>query len=981
VNDIGSYLGIGIALIAVLYLFVYIRRPIFYKLALQKTLSQKSRSLVLIIIIILITSITSSVVYVNDSFQKYSASIIDNKIGLTNGIIYSRDKNELWSTSETSKIFGSVFREFEGYLPIYYQRDTFEERGSEKIIIIYFDPVLANSYSKNFENIELYQELKKDEIIVSRSLSTKYNINEGDKISFAGIENKNLKVKKIVDDNGLVGFNLPLPSLMQESYGSVYVSRELIENELGTDRIYNSLLLKTSISYSKTSLTEFIQNNLYKIDKDLVFEELKQSLSSKLSGQEGLSLAQVILLVNVSILIGLLLIYIVLKTSKPYDELRFDSLTRVLNFSKVDLIVYNSIVNNLNVLIGSFFGGFTGILLSGLFLNLIGNFFLDQQLFGSVEINFDITSYFVALGLNIMILFLLNLLLLFRTTSGSRYFDSARNEVLKNSYIFNLKDNSLLIIILLATLVGFYYGFAGFINEIPIRNLLLFYNTQIFILSISYLFVRFKPDLQNLLVNLTSILIILFNTIVYQNFDLKTFWQETSLMYLINGILLLIAIAFLIVNNIVFIKRLIKRLLLKSGLSFPSLNLAIGLMGQLRNVTVLIFLTIIFIALHGFPIGRDLIQQIRSNIDNSYDLVISDSLGKVSEESVQQSLKTLPIEKVITISFASGVLPDFSYQGIGMGQKAFSSGLNPDTNISESVSTLDETLIDDLSIRSELSNTELISAFVGTDKYVILGNNYSQKLSDNNIRADLRVGDTIKLILPGDVLIERKVIGQINEKSSPILDDNSSSSALQRKTGIFISQFDAKNLEEEQQVYFSKLYGLIFAEDVNKSVGTEQVKQVFNDKEVTSIFDPSSIFVASFDFLERVVSLAEFSTYIGVLIIFIGLVIGLIRSIEDQRYKYLKIIIRGISVNYFIKSYTIYNLMFLFLSLIIGILTAYWVSEQFFEEAIQPLDNNIIFNFPVDLIPNLLFLIIGFAAISTVVLYFKIKKILNIYEK
>lgn len=979
-NDIGSYLGIGIALIAGFYIFVYIRRPIFLKLALKNFFHKKFKYLVLIVLITFISSIISSVVYINDSFQKYSSSIIEEKIGVTNGIIYSRDKNKSWNLHEASKIFGSVIKEFEGFLPIYYKKDSFEKRGKEKIILIYFDPVLVSSYAKNFSEVEVYKDLEKDEIIISKSLSDKFNIKEGDTVSFVGIQNKNLKVKKIVDDNGLIGFNLPLPSLMHESFGSVYISQELIPAKSRSDGLYNALLLKTSIPYSQMLLTNAVQDNLYKVDKSLVFEELKQSFVKKLYGQEGLSLAQVILLVNIPILIGLLLIYTVITVSKSFYEIKFDSLTKILNFSGFDLIIYNSIISNINVLIGSFLGGFIGALISVLFLNILGNYFFNNLSQVDFQINFNISSFLISLGLNIMILFLFNIVLLFSVSVRYWYFDLAKNKFLNDRYIFKLKDNSFMILVLLGSLIGFYYVLAGFIEEKTAGNLLLFYNIQMFTLSVSYLLFRYKQELKNLLVNVNSLVVILFNSLVYRYFDIAAFWQEFPFMYLINGVLILIAMNFLIVHNIFIIKEIIKKTLSKLGISFPSLNLAISLMQQQRNIVLLFFLMIFFILLLAFPVARNLILQIKESIDSKYDLVITDSLGKVPEEVVLESLNSFPIEKVINVSYGYVVLPDFSYQDIGMGEKAYLSGLDPKSKITEIISTFDETSLYDLNIKSNLNKDELINAFTGSDKYVILGSNYSQKLSDNNIRADLRVGDTVRLMLSGGVIIERKVIGLINDKSNEFI-SSSTTPNLQRKNGIFVSQFDAKKLNEKQQIYFSKLYGLIFSKDADKSEEIKKLIHNFEGKEVTSIFNPSSIFFAAIDFSLKIISLTEFTTYTGLIFIIVGVFTTLIHDFTNQRFKYKKNVMHGISRGFFIKSYIFYISIFLYLSFVFGTLIGYLYFRFFFDEIINPLDNNISFSFAMESFFNLLFFVIVLDIFACLVIYFKIKQTLNIYER
>lgn len=973
-SDISSYLGIGIALIVLGLGWFVINKPVLLKLSARKILKDKKVAIISFLLIFFISALISSSIFVSDSYGTYTDNLISQKIGKTDGIIYLRNPKAYWNETEASKVYSNVLSEFDGFLPIFYSIDTLNGSDSLDTVVVSFNPNSASSYSSSLVKESDYKDLKPDEVILSESYAKDKNLKVGDEIGLNTLLDQKLTVVKVLQDNGILGFNFPVSSRFQNFKGSIYVSQEALENlNLQNGSIYNALLLRTSIDYDTSSFTQYVNNKLVKYDRDLIFEELANSYSSRLSGGSGLSLSQIILLLSTIPLICLVIFYYFVYANNIDKESKLLSKLNATGLSKNGFILLSFLEGAIYSFLGAFFGTFAGYFLAQFYFGFLGFILGTNNLFDKFFIVASPSSYFISFGMSFMILLLINLLICIRLSSDQKVFDIGKNQINESDNVFKLKDHTLLFGLMIACLGLFYYVF-NYVKEVDVKSVIYYFNIQIVLWMFSYLAIGLNPKRKTVYLNIVCLTTLVINIVAYRYFGLLQIWQSNPYFYLINAAIILVFSTILLVTNLTLLKAILTKLRINSA----TLNLAFGILRESKfSIFIIIFCSVVIFSTISLPIASNVVNQIRNNLGNKYDLIIVDQKGLSSEADIKEKISRLNVESIKVINYTTADLPDFTYESIGAGEEAAALNKNLDDRISESISTLDEGTLNEINIQADPNIPEPNKEFLTSSSYVILGNNYKKAFAKDNVRADIRVGDKVKISFQG-VNIERKVLAIIDNESASQTSVNSdeNTKSFFSRNGIFISEKDYNSLRTNRKVYFNRLYGLIYKDGDKESTESHVIETLKNDQ-IAAIYNPASLFKNNLELIEKSLNILTYYVYASLVLIFICFATVILNYIVENKYKIQNNLNSGLLSNTLTFAYIIAFFIMMTSSFILGAVLNYASGRAFFVHTIGLLDDKILYTFPYNFTYYLGAIILGITIGVSIFIFIRMKIILR----
>jgi hypothetical protein len=461
-------LTVGVFLVLVVILvFLLVGKPVLLRFTLSELSKNKIESVVIIILTSIIISILSlpviSSITSNIAINRY----LDFKTANSNGIIYSYDA--IFDETEANKIYSLVRDKFDKYLPIRFETATFDDQN---IILINYNPENSKTYISDNENyIDQLQNIGKDEAILSSTLARALDLKENTNITIRVKEaNYTLKISKILEDNGLIGFDLPLDSIGYQKLGSIYVGNDFFNQD---KEKYNAILLKSNKEYFPQNLESQTNFVIRGYNSSLNFEEIKQTFSEKMVvGSDGISFSQLFLIAMII-------------TSIPLFLITIDRLKKVLTSNR-DLYLSLKIsgISEITLYQASILKSLSLVIIASIptiIIVVITLLILESLNFQFVTYNSDYYNYidFAAIieGIGFGVI---SVLLVFISISGI-ISNKIHNEFINK---FSLRKESLLLFGLLIGVLTFLYSMSDYPIGKDERNLFLYFGLIALTISI-----------------------------------------------------------------------------------------------------------------------------------------------------------------------------------------------------------------------------------------------------------------------------------------------------------------------------------------------------------------------------------------------------------------------------------------------------------------------------------------------------------------
>lgn len=903
-DNFASYFLLGFGVIIAIVVIIAIRKWFLTTLALRNFFRKKTSTILVILGSMIGTSLISGSLILNDSFQNSSKKYINEKIGYTSSILYPRNPSEVWTQGKVNEIFSKVSEDFNTYLPIYYQRLTVT--NSEKnntindVVVMSFDPSSAISYEPNAAGLLRTLSLQKEEVIISKSLADQLDLQANNDIQISLINNISLvlKVKEIVSDNGLVGFNAPIQSRFGFSLGSVVFSPELLTafhssltdaSVLDANGAYNALLLSRANNYDRIALTKKIQNIINEYDTNLIFEEIRQYFTeSTLGNTNGINFGQLLLIVSLFAIVAGLVLMINLYYMIA-DERRSELGTlRALGLKRKDISYLFVFEGTLYSLISSFAGVIVGIGLGYVFITII------ERIVTKTAEEFDLQST-LSFSLNeqsLIFAFTGAWMMTFLTTMlasislGKMPIASAiRNTTLTQLKRMKLSNAGLIILIALCGIFLVFFAANGSVAG-NARAYYIYFGTLVFLWPIAYVWYHFR---KNLIVNqLVSIFTIIFTLFLPRIDFFEEAWKAGPILFIFNGVVLIVSLATLIISSMDVIARVFGKVF--SYLPKKYAPILIGMKYPIEKrfrsgLTITIFGFVIFIV-SIVSILRFQINDIINTIRSDFDIVIIDQFGKEDVVGLleKNSARIRGFKSFDHSDIGQVTLPNYMYKDIPSFDPEAPLNLKPEDIYIENLVTVDETFFENpLDLISDFSKEEVSRLLTTTSEYVVLGKNYSRASDDFNLRPDIELNSKVTIEFPGNKRIERTVIGMIDSDSKPVIGVLQTSITSIGNSGILIGRNDYQNLRDEENVYLSGIYGIKTDGSQDAQYAGEDVKKIFKGKNVSSIYIVSETINRGKFLINQFVILFQSFMALGLIIGMAGLAVVLVRSIHDRK--------------------------------------------------------------------------------------------------
>lgn len=320
-NKFESFFILGFILFILFFFFLLIKKTLFIKLAFNHIINNKILSFLILLIILIPSLFISSAFIVNDSLTNSYSNYINSKVGLSKGMIFSKNEGNIWNQEKTNSIASISKSFFDENLAILYSKSEISKVDSlnklDSVVVLNFNSNNAQIYNPKIIQEEIDLRINENEAVISSSIAKDLGIKVNDKIK---IKDKKFEVKNIVEDNGLIGFNAPVKSSYLISGGSVFLSNKNVAELFFKDnvkdkeiegQIYNGLLLSSgTTNYDVSNISLSIQEKLNFLDSSLVFNEFSQSLYVDLnSWSNNTNFGQMILLLSILPLLLCLYLY------------------------------------------------------------------------------------------------------------------------------------------------------------------------------------------------------------------------------------------------------------------------------------------------------------------------------------------------------------------------------------------------------------------------------------------------------------------------------------------------------------------------------------------------------------------------------------------------------------------------------------------------------------------------------------------------
>lgn len=905
-----SYFSLGFFIFTGLMVVMALKDRLLFRLAWRNILKDKLLSLFIIFASIIPPVLIVSSLIVNDSVVGSSQDLINQKLGNTSSIIYSADVSKTWDLKKSNEIFTKVSDQFSNFLPIRYELQTISSGTNvlENTIILNYDENISKSYLANSSlstavspNINLSQ----NEVILSSSIANSLNVQEGGTVNVTQSgTNRTLIIKKILPDNGLIGFNLPLPSNYETFNGSVYVQAEFFNTK---EDLYNALLLRRSGTYDAGVLERTIKDRLLNYDRTLVFEELRSYLRVRSEGgSSSLNFGQVLLVINIiAILSSIILIFSVstLKYLYNYNSFNTVQITGVKRSSMIRTLAFEGFIY---ALAASLVGAIIGIGFSRLIFDIVSkivstsvpeleyqpvfNFYLDSQ------------TLIYAFAGSFFVLFFSLIFFSYRVVSLN----------IRNRTLLKLTTNQSVLLILssIFSLTLLYYSLTNKFGSGAPKAFSSYVAITVIILTAMYglQFIWNKRKV----VSICSLILLALNILCIYIQPFKQTWQDYPYLILVNCIFILFSSSILLIYNTRFVSRAFNLLPFVSN---KNLKLGFSYISEYKVQSSAIFfvLTVLVFFVAVVSIARFQVNKIVNTVSTEYQVIINDKLGRSNARDLIKNIDG--VNSVLEVNYTAVTLNQFQYQNLKNFDETKLSGIKKEENYATTLVTVGEGLFENAAFISDFSLEELQSKFLNSNQYVILGKNFSTESTSTNLHPDLKLGDKVEIEIEGQK-ISREVIAIVNTEGINTFGNTISTSGSQ---GILVSQKDLDQLRNTQSIYIPAVFGVRVDKSIEYSKLNQNLSEVFKGSRVAKITVTDEVVDKNIKFLNDLVYLSLGFVILGLLISFFALtaVLNTWFVLRKDQNRFLQK--AGFSASYFVKIYNIQSLMLVFFSCILGL--------------------------------------------------------------
>lgn len=943
--EIAQILGLSVFIIFLVIIIFIISKPYLIRFSFKDIKKVNIFSILIIILLTIVSTLLSFTILFNDSYLKAVDTEITKKVGLADGVIYSREENKLYSLSEINNIYIRISVFFDKFIPAYLEASKFDDKN---VLISGFDENILNSLdSINKSNIKT-SDLALNEVIIARSFAESQKLVIGSKINLVTKnQSQEFVIKEILEDDGIVGFTYPRNSRLQKFETNIIVSNSYLEQKFG-DKRFNTILLFAPSNVDPLSIQTNLNNEIISIDRNLIYEEIRESYSNSITGgSSGLNISQVILLSFTLPAATLLIIVLMVFNLKLNRYLKGISILKSFGITRRDLVftvffegfIYSLISTVLGIILGLFFSPFIKSI-------IVSYFAIENPILLNLNFQYDLNSILIIFASSVVIFSLIIFLGVLYIPTLIQNFDLTKEQYIQKNNVFKLKDSSAILMALFGSFVFGYYIISGYVENIDIRNILIYLLIQIIIYLIAYIIVKIQSQLKFRILVLVLTLIFFGNIIILYSKVLESAWKTYPELLILPYILLIISLCLLILTML------------------PKIKLPLFISSSIKLITKefrlsFIALILIIISIIGSNVTSYFILQINKSLEDSefkYDLIAVDALGLSNPDSLKRfALENNGIKSFQTNSSNIVSLPDYNYNTPELAQIASSQNIDLNSEFQETISTLNLGSIETKQINYAENITDAENSFQSSNNYIILGKDYFEQGSKIS-KPQIKLGDKIKIRID-NVLIERTVIGIINNESS----ENSDVSSI---NGIFISEMDYMSLRD-QKVYFSTIYG-IQVKDKNKIIEIENALVNNFDDVLSSVFQPSQNITNSTLFFLQVLRFIKF--YLDSLIF---LILGLF--IINSYFVTLNKKYQNIQSNKFsIMSASFSQVIILSIGFFLGMIFTYFFLKMFQNYTNSTLNYGINFN------EHLANILINFSVIILSALFIFVIRIQNL---
>lgn len=913
------------------------------KLAFRNFTRKKTTTILVILGSMMGSSLIVGSLLVNDSFNRSADTFVDQKLGQTEAVIYASDISNTWNIKEVSQIYSKISLDFDRFLPVYYRSLTVQNKEENitknDVIVTSFDFNIAKIYQP--QSAKIFDEigtLKKDEIVISSSISKVFKVKEGDKLNLNLTDKVDLrlKVKKIIDDNGLIGFNLPLSSKIGIPLGSIYINSEL-SSDFGAkpDESYNLILLSTSSVYDRDQLVSRAQTALIDYGTSLQFDELKQNLRNiALGGSQGVNFGQILLITSLfSVLAGLVLIINLFYMITEERRVEVGTL-RAIGYTKSQISKLFAFEGLLYIVTASVIGSLVGILVGILFVTIvkgyIQDFFTKLDLTATIDFYFNIESLIFGFGASLMITFVTMLFTTFQISSlniVSSLKDLKAIVIKQRSFgklFFNVLALVLSSFILITTLTG-----SNTSDET--KAYVTYFFSMIIIISIGFFAGNFYR--KSVVYSMTAALIIIFTLSINFIDFFKSAWAKGPYLFLANSVTLLVSIAVVIAFNLEGFVSFFKFLFKRSRFFYSNIRIALKypIENRWRSILAICTFGIVFFIVTIVSILRGQINQIIGNVSSTFDIIVIDqnSSEDISNLIVENSERIPDYKSIYKMSFGVASFSEYKYSDFDEYSQNVPFVQDKNSNVIQYISSFDFEFLNTISIDSPYTLDEIKTKLNQSDKYILLGQNFGQPISQINIRPDLKTGDKIKIKLSENTIIEKEVLGIIiSNATTSLLQNRLSVSGL---NGILFYEDNLNSIAAKEKIKLSQFYGINLTNSSSGNKAGEVIRTILKDKNISNIIVFQELVERGGAFLNQLIVLLQGFLSLGLIIGLAGMAIVQTRSIRERHQEIGTMLALGYRKREIKKLFITESVFIAFLGLLLGFLAGIFSAYNFYK--------------------------------------------------
>ncbi|MFW5719700.1 MAG: FtsX-like permease family protein [Candidatus Dojkabacteria bacterium] len=834
----------------------------------------------LVLCISVIATLISGALLVNDSYSRSSERYVSQKLGVTSGIIYPRT-TDVWSREEANSIFASVSAVFESYLPVY--QDTLQVTNTansvqEDTIVMSYLPDLGRAYqSQRSDNQFPESTIDPSELVLAQSVASDLGAGEGDEliITFSEAFSYTFTIASVIVDNGLVGFSAPLPSRYFQYEGSVYISQEFLQqyseqiypDNAGANELYNAILVARTSDYERSSFQTIIQDQLSQYDNNLIFEELKIYLLDLTAGvTEGINFGKVSLLLSllpIIIGIGIVLGLYLLLVNRMMQQLGTIELMGVRKGNIAYLFIFTGF---LVTLIGSVVGIIAGWGLGYVYLefskDIISRYYETLDIASIISYYSSPRSVGFAFAGTWLALFLTAVLLGMYLT-GIQFAVKMRGIRLAPPTRLR-SSRSLLPLGGIGIAAGIvYYSFQG-TSQSALRWYLIVLACLLLMWSVGFFlaYVMRPRKIFSVVAGVSTLVVLIFMLTDSHQGMLRTQY----LFFLLDVVLLAWCAVILFVYNYQVTAGLISKVVFMFARlpAIVRLGLSLPFERKVSAITIVIGFALPIILTLFLRVAQVEINRVVAEVPSDIDVVVVDQYDR--NNILPERANTEPdVASVIQTRVGGVYFPEFIYGDIETFEPAANRDVNELDTYQDTFFVVTPEQVENLEVK--LWQESVQQSFFTSNKYIFLGENYSEKTSLANVHPGLELGDTVKLVMNGSTEITR-IVGGIVE------DEQLAGGFFQEVfapggAGVLLSEYDYSTLRQEKGVYASAFYGLDLQDGCEGIEVKRNLVNALEGTEFTNVVSYSEV-------EERSVYLVNQLFYLVYIVLLISMISGLL---------------------------------------------------------------------------------------------------------